>query len=144
MKVQGLLERKGRGLITNRPEDTIETAAALLSTNNIGALPVRDGDGNLVGVISERDIVRGLAEHGVRVRSLRVQELMTRTVITCSPDDEVKDAMKIMHQRHFRHLPVVKDGRLCGMISSRDVMQVRLEQTELEKSVLRDFAIAAR
>ncbi len=144
MLIQEILDRKGSGLITNRPEDTIETAAALLASNNIGALPVRDGDGNLIGVISERDIIRGLAQHGAKVRSLRVEDLMTRGVVTIAPTDQVKDAMAVMTMRHFRHLPVVKDGALIGMISSRDVMKYRLEQTELEKNVLRDYAMAAR
>jgi CBS domain-containing protein len=144
MQIRNLLEQKKLSLVTNRPEDTIEAAAMLLSTNNIGALPVRDGEGNLIGVISERDIVRGFAEQGSKVRDLRVRDLMTRDVITCSPDDTVKHAMKLMTQRHIRHLPVVEDGALISMISSRDVMESRLEQTKMERNVLRDVAIVRR
>ncbi len=144
MQIQEILDKKGRGLITNRPEDTVDAAATLLATNNIGALPVRDGDGNLIGVVSERDIIRSMAQHGAKVRSIKVADLMTRSVVTIAPADQVKDAMAIMSKRNIRHLPVVKDGVLIGMISSRDVMKCRLEQTELEKNVLRDYAIAAR
>jgi CBS domain-containing protein len=144
MLVKDILENTGRALITNRPEDTIEAAAMLLSTNNIGALAVRDADGALVGVISERDIVRAFAEHGGRVQALRVRDLMTRDVVTCAPTDTVKDAMGRMNQRHIRHLPVVQDGDLRGMISSRDLMASRLDETRLERDVLRDVAIASR
>ncbi|MDH5748333.1 MAG: CBS domain-containing protein [Rhodospirillales bacterium] len=144
MQIREILTHNKNRLVTNRPEDTIEASAMLLSTNNIGALPVRDGDGRLVGVISERDIVRGLAEHGAKVRDLCVRDLMTRDVVTCSPADTVKHAMSLMSQRHIRHLPVMEDGVLIGMISSRDVMASRLEQTQMERNVLRDVAIASR
>ncbi|MCP5366303.1 MAG: CBS domain-containing protein [Hyphomicrobiales bacterium] len=142
MIIKDILKRRDRGLITNRPEDTIEAAAMLLASHNIGALPVRDGDGDLIGVISERDIVRGFAEHGGKVSALLVRDLMTRDVVVCSPNDDIKHARRLMKQRHIRHLPVVDDGRLCGMISSRDVMESRLEETKLERDVLRDYAIA--
>ncbi|MCB2100743.1 MAG: CBS domain-containing protein [Rhodobacterales bacterium] len=142
MNVLDILKRRDRSLVTNRPEDTVETAATLMSSHNIGALPVRDGNGRLVGVISERDIVRAFASKGGKVLTLRVQDLMTRDVVTCTPEDTVKRARQLMSQRHIRHLPVVDGDTLCGMISSRDVMECHLEQTELEVNVLRDYAIA--
>jgi len=142
MNIKDILKRRDRGLVSNRPEDTIEAAAMLLASHNIGALPVRDESGDLVGVISERDIVRGFAERGGKVSALRVRDLMTRDVVTCAPEDDVKDARRKMKMRYIRHLPVVEAGRLCGMISSRDVMESRLEETKLERDVVRAYAIA--
>jgi len=144
MTVLGLLNRHDAKIISVRPEDTVETAATLLTSNNIGALPVRDGDGGLVGVLSERDIVHALAETSDRLREMLVESLMTRDVITCRPADTVKEVMEIMRHRHIRHLPVVEEGKLVGVISQRDVMENRLEQAELEKNVLRDVALASR
>jgi len=144
MQVIDLLDRTGRSPVTARPEDTLQTAATLLANNNIGAMPVRDGEGRLVGVLSERDIAHCFADLGNKVTDLRVQDMMSRDVVTCSPTDDVNDAMRVMSQRRIRHLPVVENGGLSGMISSRDVMEAMLEQTVLERDVLRDYAIAAR
>jgi len=144
MRIRDILADNKGTLVTSRPEDTVEAAAVLLSAKNIGALPVRDQNGKLVGVISERDIVRGFAQQGGRFQKLKVEDLMTRKVITCSPDDDVKDAMRLMRDRHIRHLPVVEGGELCGIISSRDVMESRLQQAKMERNVLRDYAIASR
>lgn len=144
MRVKDILAAKKGALVTNRPEDTVEAAAVLLTNNNIGALPVRDGNGDLVGVISERDIVRGFARQGGRLLQLKVKDLMTRKVVTCEPEDDVKDAMRLMSDRHIRHLPVITDGKISGIISSRDVMESRLEQAWMEHNVLRDVAIASR
>ncbi len=144
MRVKDILAAKKGTLVTNRPEDTVEAAAVLLTNNNIGALPVRDGNGDLVGVISERDIVRGFAKQGGRFQELKVKDLMTRKVVTCEPEDDVKDAMRLMSDRHIRHLPVIADDKLCGIISSRDVMESRFEQARMEHNVLRDYAIASR
>lgn len=144
MRVKDILAAKKGALVTNRPEDTVEAAAVLLTNNNIGALPVRDGNGDLVGVISERDIVRGFARQGGRLLQLKVKDLMTRKVVTCEPEDDVKDAMRLMSDRHIRHLPVITEGKISGIISSRDVMESRLEQAWMEHNVLRDVAIASR
>ncbi|MCZ7664313.1 MAG: CBS domain-containing protein [Thermoleophilia bacterium] len=142
MNIQALLKAKGERLLTNRPEDTLEAAAQLLSHNNIGALPVRDSEGRLVGMVSERDIVRRLAELGGKALSLKVGDAMTRDVSTCSPLDSVKSVMETMRRRHIRHVPVVDGGALVGIISQRDVLHSLLEQTQLEVNVLRDVLIA--
>ncbi|MEO5338093.1 MAG: CBS domain-containing protein [Magnetospirillum sp. WYHS-4] len=140
MKVKVLIKPDAK-LVAVRPEDTVETTASLLSSNNIGAVPVRDGDGNLVGLISERDIVRGFARKGGKVLSLKVRDLMTASVITCTSSDSVKDVANVMIQRSIRHLPVVDEGELVAMISLRDVVKNRLAQTELEANVLREAVI---
>lgn len=142
MHVEQLLKKKGDRLVTNRPEDTLEAAAQLLSVNNIGALPVRDASGRLVGMISERDLVRRLAEQGARALSLKVGDVMSRDVATCAPGDSVKSVMETMSRRHIRHVPVVDAGGLIGIISQRDVMRSVLDETQLEMNVLRDVLIA--
>jgi len=138
MSVKNILKDHGGHLITCRPEDTIDTVATILASKKIGALPVRDADRNLVGIISERDIVRGMAEKGSACVNLKVSDLMTADVATCLPEDSIKDVMEIMARRHIRHLPVMEDGNLLDMLSQRDVMEYRLEATELEANVLRD------
>ena len=142
MNVRELLKTKGDRLVTNRPEDTLEAAAQLLTQNNIGALPVRNAQGELVGMISERDIVRRVAEMGAKALLLRVGDAMTRDVSTCTPADSVKSVMDTMRRRHIRHVPVVDNGTLVGIISQRDVLHSLLEQTQLEINVLRDVLIA--
>ena len=142
MSVKRILDAKKIELISCRPRDSIETVAGILTVNKIGALPVRDGEGALIGIISERDIVRGFSEKGRATGDLRVENLMTRDVAVCTPADSIKKVMAIMARRHIRHLPVVEDGRLIGIISQRDVMEKRLKDAELETNVLRDRALA--
>lgn len=142
MKVQELINRDAK-LVTNRPEDTVESTAQLLASNNIGALPVRDADGKLVGMISERDIARGFARKGGRVLELRVKDLMTHNVITCAPSDSVAEVAATMGRAHIRHLPVIDEGELVAMISLRDVLDAQLKQKELEAAVLRETVIAS-
>jgi CBS domain-containing protein len=144
MRIDAILRRKDHALVTCRSEDTIDAAAALLYTSHIGAMPVRNREGELVGVISERDIMSGFAVHGSYVQDLRVGELMTRDVVTCAPSDDMTEAMEVMRQHSIRHLPVLADGKLIGMISLRDMLVARLEETTLEVRVLRDSVIAAR
>lgn len=140
MNVREILDAKGAKLVTVRPEDTAEAAAMLIASNNIGALPVRDAEGDLVGVLSERDIVRGFAERGGKVLEMRVSDLMTADVATCTPDDTVKSALETMKRRHIRHLPVLDDG-LVAMLSARDLMDNRLAQKEMEVDILRERAM---
>lgn len=144
MNVRNILDRQRVELITIRPEDTIETAARLLTTNNIGAIPVRDSEARMVGVLSERDLVHGYAKYGAGVMSSTVKDLMTTKVTSCRPGDSIKDATMKMSKLHIRHLPVLDDADgVIGMISQRDVMEIRLEQTEMEASELRAYAIAS-
>ena len=142
MKIATVLARKQNEVITLRPEDTIQTATTLLTTNKIGALPVRDMHGNMIGILSERDIVKGIYKKGGEVPNLPVGELMTRGVMTCTPDDDCKDVLQTMHTNHFRHMPVVDNGEMVGMVSQGDVIKLRLEQSEMEANVMRDIAIA--
>jgi len=136
MKIEDFLLRKNRALITVGPNDTIETAVHALSANNIGALVVCDAAGGLVGIISERDVTRGLAEKGCDVRDARVSELMSRNVITCVPGDDVNEIMSTMSTQRIRHIPVLVDGRPAAMISSRDMMEVALEEAKAQRDTL--------
>jgi|SRR4051794_14598559 len=143
MRVRDLLRSKPTALITVKPHDSLDTAVHLLMVNNIGGLPVVDGDGGVVGFLAERDIVR--AVHGRRepMNSLRVQDVM-RAAPTCDIEDPVVDTMRYMTAHRHRHL-VVRDGaRLVGVLSVGDLVKYRLEQLETETGVLRDYVAAKR
>ncbi len=141
MSVRDLMSKKGSDIISVRPEDTVETVATLLATNNIGAMPVRDAERKLVGLISERDVIRGFMQRGCQVVKMTAKQLMTPKVVTCKISDDIKNVAENMARRHFRHMPVLDGDELVGMISLRDVLEGRLQQTELEVNVLRDIAI---
>ncbi len=141
MKVEAMLAGKGNKVVTTRPDSTVATVIGILKLERIGALIVSN-DGQLVlGIISERDIVRSLASHDLEVLSLRAEDLMTRHVKTCKPADNIKDVMGEMTRSRIRHLPVVDHGRLCGIISIGDVVKNRLEELETETSVMRDYIV---
>ena len=145
MKVREILEHKGRRVVTIRPDATISTAVHRLALERIGALVVSEDGGSIAGILSERDIVRALVEDGGAIMGLdrRVADLMTTGVRTCGPDDNVKSVMGDMTRHRFRHMPVVEDGRLAGLVSIGDVVKSRLEEMELETVVLREAYIAA-
>lgn len=144
MKVREYLATLKRVIITCRPEDTIETAATLLATNHIGAMPVRDADGGMVGMFSERDIIRAFSQRGGEVGHLRVGDLMATKLVTCSPEDTMVTARKLMKFNRIRHLPVMDRDRLAGLLSVSDVLEVILQDTDMEMHVLRDHVIAIR
>jgi CBS domain-containing protein len=143
MRVGDLLTAKGRGVRTIRPEVTVRLAVHELRAHRIGALVVCDDGARIRGILSERDVVRALAEHGGDVLGLRVADVMTRAVTTCSSNDPVARVMAEMTQRRVRHLPVIDDGRLSGIVSIGDVVKSRLDEMTLEASVLRDVYLAA-
>lgn len=142
MKVQSVLDLKGTRVATIRPDTVISTAAAQLHIERIGAFVVSDDGETVQGIISERDISHGVGHHGGDVARLRVADLMTHHVHTCAPGDSLKHAMYLMNQHRVRHLPVVEKGRLVGIITIGDVLKNRLEEVEMEASVLRDAYVA--
>jgi len=144
MKVETILKAKGGHVVTVQPNATVGTAIRRLKLERIGALVVSQNGVELQGMISERDIVLGLAEHGGGLRDLQVADLMTREVRTCTPQDSIKHVMGEMTRSRVRHLPVLEHGKLVGIVSIGDVLKNRLEEVELEASVLRDAYIAAR
>ncbi len=139
MKVQAMLDAKGSKVVTTRPYATVATVIGMLKLERIGALVVIGPRGELTGIISERDIVRGLVTHGDELLKLPASKLMTQSVKTCSPASNIKDVMAEMTRSRIRHLPVLDGGRLCGIISIGDVVKNRLDELEMETSVLRDY-----
>ena len=143
MNVETILNAKGRAVVTIAPEEPVADAIALLSRKRIGALVVTTGDGRVAGILSERDIVHALAERGAALLELPVSALMTRHVYTCQPDDSIAELMADMTQHRIRHLPVVEEGRLAGIVSIGDVVKNRLDEVESEASSLRQFITSA-
>ena len=139
MLIAQILAGKSPDVVTTRPDATIAEVAKLLKAKRIGAVVVTDADGGLCGIISERDLARGLADHGADLLTLRVGDLITREVSTCSPDDGIDQLMQQMTEGRFRHLPVVADGRMIGIISIGDVVKHRLQELEQEAHMLHDY-----
>ena len=142
MLVKEMLKAKRSDVVTVRPSDTIETLVHRLNLENIGAVVESENGKQVDGIISERDLVRGLAHHSAHMLAMKVADLMTQKVLSCHPDDNVKDIMKQMTQRRIRHLPVVENSELKGLIGIGDVVKDRLELMELEANVLRDQLVA--
>jgi CBS domain-containing protein len=143
MSIESILRRKGTDVFTIAPEASIKRAADWLLAKNIGALVVTSGDA-VLGLVSEREIVHAFARHGEAAGSMPVKEIMHHGVITVSPDESVNRVMNLMTHHRVRHMPVLRDGKLAGIVSIGDVVKHRLEDLELEASVLRDVYAAAR
>lgn len=138
MKAEHILRRKGRRTITIDPDAPLKEASDTLSEYNIGALIVTDEDSQIVGVLSERDIVHQISERGPVALRLPVEKAIEDEPATCTPDDNVKDLMEFVTRERVRHLPVLNDGELDGVISVGDLLKSRMEEMETEKKVLRD------
>jgi CBS domain-containing protein len=125
MRVSDVLKANRQTLATCSPEESIVSICARLSALNVGAFPVCDAQGRLVGIISERDIVRAVAQDGARVADRRVRDLMTREVATCANDETMLEAEKLMNRHRVRHIPVMDGVKLVGMLSIRDIFMWR-------------------
>ncbi len=144
MKISGILEVKGNEVMTVQPSDSIYDIARRLAQEKVGALVVSaDGD-SLDGIISERDICRGVGLYGPKTGSLLASDLMTREVITCGSDDRISDVARVMTERRIRHVPVRDGARIVGMVSIGDILKHRLDEVILQTRVLQDIAIAGR
>lgn len=142
-KVSSVLEHKGHRIVTVAPHQTVASVARVLTQNRIGAAPVMDEENRLVGIISERDVIHGISEHGDAVMAMPVDQLMTREVMTCSPEDAIVEIMQVMTTERVRHLPVVQKGSLRGIISIGDVVKQRLEEAQLELDTLRGYILSS-
>src|SRR5262245_45302015 len=138
MKVASILKAKGAHVETTPPDTKLYTVVWELKLKGIGALVVSQDGVTVQGLISERDLVRGLVDHGPTLLAFPVSELMTSQVATCTPEDSVTSVMARMTRHRVRHLPVVEGHRLCGIVSIGDVVKSRLDELELEANVLRE------
>lgn len=139
MLVREVLKSKGGRIITIDPEATVTEAIARLVQNNIGSLPVAHEDGRLLGIFSERDVLRGLHNRGEGFGRTRVAEVMTQDPITCDPDDEVDDVMGKMSERRIAKVPVCERGQIVGIISVGDVIKVMYDQVHYENQHLKTY-----
>jgi CBS domain-containing protein len=139
MTVKTILSAKGGEVVTIEPNASLATAVKRLVERNIGALVVTGADRRIVGILSERDIVHALATQGAAALDQKLSEVMTRKVMTCSQSDTISSVMEQMTDGKFRHLPVVEQSRLLGIVSIGDVVKLRLQQMEREQSALRDY-----
>ena len=144
MRVSDILKEKGSEVKTIKPAELIQTFARRLSNDKVGAMVVLGQQDSIEGIISERDLARGLAEHGSELSAMRVTDLMTKVVITCAAEDSILGVANVMTRRRIRHLPVTEKGKLVGLISIGDVLKFRLEELQLEANILRDYTIALR
>jgi CBS domain-containing protein len=144
MTVKAILSRKGNDVITIEPTVTLSAAVNILAEHRIGALVVVAGaDEQVAGILSERDIVRALAQRGPGALQEAVGQVMTRRVVTCTESDTVAALMERMTQGKFRHLPVVERGKLVGLVSIGDVVKQRLGEMEHESNALREYILTA-
>ena len=141
MNVKAILAAKklGGDIISIEPTADLATAAKLLSKHRIGSVVIRGAGERVVGILSERDIVRAVSEQGAGALALPVGQVMTRDVATCGEDDTVASIMERMTAGKFRHMPVVANGRLVGLISIGDVVKLRVEEIEGESEAMRDY-----
>jgi len=139
MAVAAVLQHKGGHVSTIRSIDGVEAAIRKLYDERIGALVVVDRWGKLAGMLSERDVIWSLAQHGAEGLSFEVHEVMTPDVTTCTPEDRIDDVMHTMTAHRIRHLPVMEEGRLVGLVSMGDLVKQRLEEKKQEAAVLQDI-----
>jgi CBS domain-containing protein len=139
MRIADLLRKKGSAVATVTPETTVTTLLTGLAEHNVGAMVVVNPDGAIAGIVSERDVVRRLNEHGPGLLDGPVSEIMTKLVASCGPDDSVDQLSVLMTERRIRHVPVLVDGRLAGIISIGDVVKNRMEQLEQSQEQLQAY-----
>lgn len=138
MRIADVLRNKGTSVATVSPDTTVRELLAGLAEHNIGAMPVL-GPGGVAGIVSERDVVRKLHERGEGLLSRPVSEIMTTVVATCTPQDSVDDLSVLMTERRVRHVPVLDNGRLAGIVSIGDVVKTRMEELETSHEQLQAY-----
>ena len=140
MLISEVLRSKGDNVVKIRATDSIRLAVRMLAEHRIGSLVVEDQMAKLVGIFSERDFINAIARDGAAVLGLNVQELMTKRIISCRSTDRVDAVLATMTNVRIRHLPVIDDGELKGLVSIGDLVKYRLDEKELEASVLLDIS----
>jgi CBS domain-containing protein len=144
ISIAAILRQKGSAVVSVGALDSLADVAKSLSENRIGAVLVRDGGGDVLGIVSERDIVRAMASHGAAAVDLPAAEIMTRSLHTVTPRSQCTEALSLMTDRRVRHLPVLaEDGSLAGMVSIGDLVKARIAEAEHEAEELRHFVEGA-
>jgi len=139
MRVKSIISDKGDTVVKVTSSDTVRTTLLRLKTHNFGALVVSDDGEQVSGIISERDLVRAMVDHGAGTLDMVVGELMTQNVQTCSPEDDIEDVMDTMTNGRFRHMPVVVAGRIVGLVSIGDLVKHRMRELVDETKALREY-----
>lgn len=139
MHVAAILREKGRAVETAGPDVAVMEVARRLSAKKIGAIVITHSDGSVAGIVSERDIIRALAAEGAASLEWPVSNVMTRNVHSCREGDTIDRLMSMMTTRRFRHLPVIEDGALCGIVSIGDVVKHHVAEVEMEATAMRDY-----
>lgn len=139
MRISDILEEKGSQVFTLSEAATVSQAVDMLGENNIGVVVVTAPNGDVVGILSERDIVRRLREQGAAALASGLEKCMTRDPFTCSRETSVDEVMGAMSKRRIRHMPVVENGTLLGLVSIGDIVKRKIEQAEREAAALRDY-----
>lgn len=142
MFVSDILAQKGTSVHSVAPTVSVAELSQQLTTRRIGSVLVVDGQGAVLGIVSERDVVRALASRGAAALALEASQLMTREVVTCDPDDTIEEVMQAMTSGRFRHVPVVRHGDLLGLVSIGDVVKARLAEAKHETEALRAYIVA--
>ena len=143
MTVASILAHKGREVLTAPASTSLASVADILATKRIGAIIITGQKGEVAGILSERDIVREIAKHGADALDQPAQVCMTRKVISCTESDTVDRVMELMTSGRFRHLPVLEDERLVGIVSIGDVVKRKIEQAERDAGELREYIATA-
>lgn len=142
MTIAAILANKGGDVVSVTPENSVMEAASLLARRRIGALPVME-NGAVVGIFSERDVIHALESHGIAALERPVGDVMTSPAITVSPADPVMAALSLMTRRRIRHLPVVVDGAVIGVVSIGDLVKYRIDRIEADAAAMRDYIQSA-
>jgi CBS domain-containing protein len=143
MSVRHILADKGGDVVTIGPDASLAEAASLLASRKIGAVVVGSDGAKVAGILSERDIIRAMANEGAAALQAKVSGYMTANVVTCGRDTGIDDLMQLMTEGKFRHVPVVEDGRLVGIVSIGDVVKRRMADVEAERDALKEYIATA-
>ena len=143
MSVATILKQKGAAIFTVSPGDSVQTIVDTLARHRIGAVLVTDGAGNIAGIVSERDVVRAMSGDAASVVRKTAADIMTARVRTCSPSDTESELVALMTEHRIRHLPVVANGKVTGLISIGDVVKHRMESMEREAEEMKSYIASA-
>ncbi len=139
MQISSILKEKGGEVVSVAPDTSVSEISSIIASRRIGAVVVLAERSRLAGIVSERDVVKAIAARGAAALQLTAQDIMTQAVVTASPTTSVNEAMAVMDEGYFRHLPVVDGGALIGIISVRDVVRAHIQQQSQEVDSLKDF-----